>query len=167
MSEIWKSISKDLLSKDKIADNAIPIKKKINLIDVLLDATLKTEGLIPGQTPLRFGDVVYKNTIQGYPIDWDAWKKAPEKRKNFYYVAPENVNKVIRKQWKNYFNKPSKYKLTEDSSLENVIGTFDKERPQNKLDLLQKQMIDKKLKIKQIKEIYDLSALSMMPQTFV
>lgn len=133
--------------------------EKINLIDLLTDATVQTEGLIPGQTPLRITNDTMRNwgTIQGVPIDKEAI--IPPERRNFFFVKPDQVNKVIRKQWQNYINKPEKYGLTEDSTLKEVVEVFDQENPQNKMNLLQQQGVNMFDKIKDLREKFDLSKL--------
>ena len=82
-----------------------------------------------------------KNTVQGFPIDWEAWGNAPKERKNFYFVSEENKPKVIRQQYKNYVTNPAGYGLSDDSTIEDVIKTFDKERPINKLNILKEKGI--------------------------
>ena len=61
-----------------------------SLIDDLTEVTIQTEGLIPGQTPLRIqwkeGKPLYKETVQGIELDWEAHKNAPLDRRNFYFV---------------------------------------------------------------------------------
>ncbi len=44
---------------------------KLNLNEALTDATVATEGLVPGQTPLRITNPEMRNwkTIQGVPVD--------------------------------------------------------------------------------------------------
>lgn len=131
----------------------------MKLLDILTKATEETEGLLPGQTPLRIQwakgkektgkeGSPYKNTVQGIPIDWKAWEEAPEERKNFYFVKPEQSSEVIRRQWKSNFQNPSRFNLNENSTVEDVIRKFDQERPENKLKILQDEGIDIKQKIK-------------------
>lgn len=140
----------------------------LDLLEELVDVSIKTEKLIPGQTPLRDENLslggreksLYKNTVQGMPIDWKAWEAAPSTRKNFYYVSPDKVPTVIKRQYKNYFKNPAKYRLSEDSTLEDVIKKFDQEHPENKIKLLQQNGIDLKQKIKDVKGSLDLSMLN-------
>jgi hypothetical protein len=139
--------------------------KKPKLADILTQSTMQTEGLIPGQTPLRMPDNkkhAFKNTVQGVPLDWGAHAKAPKERQNFYFVQPGSEQKVIKKQWQNYFNKPGNYGLTDESTISDVIKKFDQERPINKLKILEKNNIDIKMKIKDVRNAYDLSFLNQI-----
>src|SRR3990167_9581710 len=132
----------------------------MNLADLLTESTTATEGLIPGQTPLRMGKTRYKDTVQGIPLDWDAHTKAPSDRKNFYFVRPDNVPKVIKKQWQNYFNNPTKYGLSDDSTIGDAIKLFDQQAPQNKIKFLQDKGVDTNTTIKDAKSKFDLSMLN-------
>ena len=142
--------------------------KKPKLFDLLTDATIATEGLIKGQTPLRDEKLSaggretsrFKDTVQGYPIDWGAWESAPDNRKNFYYTSEEDKPKVINQQYKNYIQNPEGYGLSDESPLEDVIKTFDKQRPENKINYLEKLGVDVKTKIKDLSGSFDLSALN-------
>ena len=143
------------------------------LLDLLTDDAIGTEGLLPGQTPIRDTSLSkggratsrFKDTVQGFNIDWDAWEKAPANRKNFYYVNPKDVYGVIRKQFKNYVTKPEKYGLTQESTLEDVIKLFDQERPQNKIKKMIDRGIDVGIKIKNLGEKFDLSWLNIFGST--
>lgn len=151
-----------------------PVRKiaKSDILGTLTDVTLKTEGLIPGQTPLRIEwkegkektgqeGSPYKDTIQGIPIDWEAWRKAPEDRKNFYFVAPGSRDKVIERQYRNYFKSPEDYEMNEEATVEDAIRTFDHTRPENKLNILERMGIDIKKKLKD----FDISSL-IMPKAY-
>jgi len=141
-----------------------PEKKELDILDELTQATIKTEGLLPGQTPLRDTNLSiggretsrFKDTVQGIPIDWEGWKNAPDDRKNFYFVDPGKEGNVIRRQWRNYFKNPAMIGLTGDSTLEEAVKKFDQQNPQNKLDILEKRGIDIKKKLKD----FDISLLN-------
>jgi len=130
---------------------------KLNLNEALTDATVATEGLVPGQTPLRITNPEMRNwkTIQGVPVDKKA--KIPSDRKNFFFVAPNRVRDVIHRQFKRYFENPKKYNLSEESTIEDVIKKFDQERPINKINFLKDNNIDTKMKIKDARNTFDLS----------
>lgn len=135
-------------------------KKSIN--EDLLDITLETEGLLPGQTPLRITDEKMRkwSTIQGIPIDVNA-KKIPG-RENFFYVSPEKVNDVINRQWENYLKSPQKYGI---KTLEDAIRKFTPDRPYPKLKRLQERGYDVRRPIsdfspKQIAEMAPLKGFS-------
>lgn len=141
-----------------------PAPKK-NLPDILTASAIKTEGLLPGQLPLRMPadkSKAFKNTVQGVPLDWSAHSKAPADRKNFYFVAPGQEAKVIKKQWQNYFATPGKYGLTNDSTIGDVIRKFDQSNPKHKLKFLQDNNIDINMKIKDARNTYDMSFLSQI-----
>ncbi len=127
-----------------------------DILDELTDVTIKTEGLIPGQTPLRItNDTMRKwSTIQGISID----KKAdiPPDRRNFFFVEPGQESEVIKRQYKNYFKNPTKYGLDKDATVEDAVKKFDQENPQNKLNLLKQKGIDIKKKLKE----FDISTLN-------
>ena len=124
------------------------VKNKSNIIDDLLDSSLKTENLLPGQTPLRItNDTMRKwNTIQGISID----KKAviPKDRQNFFWVAPKDRNTVIKRQWKRYFTHPKHFNLTPNSTLEDAVKKFDQQHPENKIKYLRNKGINIKEKLK-------------------
>lgn len=134
---------KDLLQKTEKSFQ----KPQSNILDDLTQATIDTEGLISGQTPLRITNEAMRRwkTIQGIPIDVSA--KIPYERRNFFFVKPGQESKVIRRQYKNYFLTPQKYGLTSDSTIEDMVRIFDQQNPQNKLNLLQKKGIDIKQKL--------------------
>jgi hypothetical protein len=130
------------------------IRETSDILDTLTKATVDTEGLIPGQTPLRINPKnEYKNTIQGVPLDKEIVK--PADRKNFYFVKPDRVKEVIKKQWRNYFKNPTKYGLSEDATLEDAIRLFDQQNPQNKINYLKQKGIDVKKKLKE----FDISSV--------
>lgn len=134
--------------------------QRTNLADVLTEATVATEGLIPGQTPMRITNDKMRSwkTIQGVPVDNKSPR--PKDRGNFFFVEPKRVKEVIKKQWQNYFQKPGRYGLSEESTIEDAVNTFDQENPQNKLKYLQQQGINPKEKIKDAKQRFDLGALN-------
>jgi predicted ABC-type ATPase len=142
--------------------------QKPKILDILKDNAIGTEGLLPGQTPLRDENLSiggretskFKDTVHGIPIDWKAWASAPEDRKNFYFVSPDKVGLAIRRQYKNYITNPRGYKMTEDSTLEDVVKKFDQENPENKIKGLEDQGINVKTKIKDLKNSFDLSSLN-------
>lgn len=136
--------------KTEEAEAAEPEEK--NILDMLTDATFQTEGLLPGQTPLRITNEAMRkwNTIQGVPIDKNA--EIPQDRRNFFFVDPGRVGEVIRKQWSNYLKKPERYGLTDKSTIEDVIKKFDQQNPKNKLKLLVDAGVDTKLTIMEIRE---------------
>ena len=133
---------------------------KPKLVDTLTDISFQTEGLLPGQTPLRITNPTMRKwtTIQGVPIDKSA--VIPPDRQNFFFVRPEQVKDVIHNQWKAYFKNPAKYGLSEESTLTDVIKKFDQTNPANKLNLLQKMGINVNDTIKTIRENFDLSAIN-------
>ena len=119
-----------------------------NILNDLTEATVSTEGLISGQTPLRItNDSMRKwRTIQG--IDRDTEAVIPEDRRNFFFVKPDQVNEVIKRQWHNYFKNPAKFGLSKDATLEDAIKKFDQQNPQNKINFLKNKGIDIKKKLK-------------------
>ncbi len=125
-------------------------QKKKDVIDYLTEATFATEGLSPGQTPLRITSEKMRNwdTIQGVKIDKKA--KKPKGRENFFFVAPDDVEKVIRRQWERYIKAPEDFGLTKESTLEDVIKVFDQQHPENKIKTLQNLGVDTKQRLKDI-----------------
>lgn len=118
---------------------------KDELLHLLTAATFDTEGLRRdlGQTPLRIQPGMREwSTIHGYPIDWEANRNAPSNRRNFFYVNPNLIDDVIRAQYRSYMENPTKYRLTEDMTISDLLRTFDKENPQNKIDWFQKRELD-------------------------
>jgi len=141
--------------------------KPDDILNSLTEATVATEGLLSNQTPLRIQWIPgkegtgrtgspYKDTIQGIPIDWEAWENAPKDRKNFYYVNPEQRDEVINRQWKNYFKNPTSLGLSKNATVEDAIKQFDHENPINKINILKEQGIDIKNKLKD----FDMSMLN-------
>lgn len=130
--------------------DAARIDAKQNIVNSLVEATTKTEGLVKGQTPLRIpkGGEKWK-TIQGVPVDTKANK--PKDRANFFFVDPERVNEVIANQYKSYLKNPKKYGLSEDSTLEEMIKVFDQQNPKNKFNVLKELGINTGMKLKEIK----------------
>ena len=61
----------DLVVKDLFKDDVVDDLFKDDVVDDLTDATVKTEGLLPGQTPLRITNESMRgwNTIQGRPTE--------------------------------------------------------------------------------------------------
>ncbi len=136
----------------------------LNLPNKLTDATVATEGLVPGQTPLRRPPGSEKwNTVQGVPINKNA--KVPSDRKNFFFVEEGREKEVIKKQWQNQFKTPERYGLSESSTVSDVIKKFDQERPQNKIEWLKKKGIDINTTIKGAREKFDLSKLNPFAAT--
>jgi hypothetical protein len=126
-------------------------ESKIDL-DKISTEFYNTEGLLPGQTPLMIDPKNrYKDTIQGIPIDWDAYNNAPEDRKNFYFVKPDMVKEVIKKQLNSYIMHPRRFGLTADSTLEDIVNVFDRTNPKSKIKALTKAGIDLKTTIKEMR----------------
>lgn len=75
---------------------------KGKIADILTELTIKTEGLITGQTPLRDENLSkggratarFKDTIQGYPIDWEAWEKPLRIEKTFIILLLKMFQKL-------------------------------------------------------------------------
>lgn len=126
------------------------------ILDDLTEATIKTEGLIPGQTPLRITNPTMRNwgTIQGVPIDKEA--NVPHERRNFFFVEPGREGEVIKSQWRNYFKNPTRYGMPEDATVEDAIRKFDQENPQNKIEFLRNKGIDIHKRLKD----FDISMLN-------
>jgi len=114
----------------------------MDLYDLLTEATIATEGLEPGQTPIRITNPTMRgwNTIQGVPINKKA--KISKGRENFFYVDEPSVPVVIRKQWEAYNRKQPQFKLNPNSTVEDYIKVFDQQNPINKIKYLQKKGID-------------------------
>ncbi len=131
-------------------------KEQPDILNELTDVTVKTEGLVPGQTPLRITNKTMRgwSTIQGIPIDRKA--NIPSDRQNFFFVKPGQEKEVIKRQYKNYFKNPTKYGLPEDATVEDAVKKFDQENPKNKLNLLKQRGIDIKKKLKE----FDISMLN-------
>ncbi|MEA2037948.1 MAG: hypothetical protein U9O94_10665, partial [Nanoarchaeota archaeon] len=135
-------------------------KSKKTIAEALTAITVDTEGLLPNQTPIRDTKLSvggrdtsrFKNTVLGEEIDWQAHTDAPSNRKNFYYVkSEESRNKAINKQWSRYLNLQTQVEgLSPDTTLREVIGIFDKQNPQNKEKLMEKQGFDLDAKIKDL-----------------
>ena len=132
-----------------------PHLPKNKILDYLTDITEQTEGLLPGQTPIRITNENMRKwkTIQGIPIQYP--EDMPKDRKNFFWVSPGMEKEVIRRQWKSYFKNPKKFGLTDKSTIEDIVNVFDQTNPKNKLKLLKEQGIDLKSKLNE----FDVSLL--------
>ena len=122
-------------------------KKEPSILDYLTKITQDTEGLLPGQTPIRITNDNMRNwkTIQGIPIAYP--ENMPKDRKNFFWVSPGMEKEVIKRQWKSYFKNPKRFGLNENSTIEDIIKIFDQTNPKNKLKALKDLGIDPKSKM--------------------
>lgn len=98
-----------------------------------LHALMRYENPLPGQTPLRISEPYMWDwkTIHGYPIDWSQNSKHP-RRRNFFWVKPGvNTKDVVRAQFNSYLKNHRRFRLTPDSTMDQVIRVWDKSAPEN------------------------------------
>lgn len=155
----------DVYTVDELQNIPEVSPQQVNLPDVLTDATTSTEGLLPGQTPIRITSPAMRSwkNIQGVPVDNHSDR--PANRRNFFFVEPGREKEVIKKQWQNYLNKPTRYGLSDDSTISDAVHKFDQENPQNKINHLEGQGIDTNMKIKDARNSFDLSFLNPFAAT--
>lgn len=99
--------------------------KKISLDDIV-DAIIKHEGLVKGQTPFRITNPSMKNwnTIHGLEIDKDTPK--PVGRENFIFLKDASkVADAIKAQFKKYAKYPARYGFKGAPSLIDALAEFD------------------------------------------
>ncbi len=147
IANLLKAVLANKKEKTKLPKNKI--------LDILTDITEQTEGLLPGQTPLRITNENMRKwkTIQGIPVIYP--EDMPKDRNNFFWVAPGMEKEVIKRQWKSYFKNPAKFGLTDKSTLKDIIKVFDQTNPKNKIKLLERMNIDPESKLNE----FDVSSL--------
>lgn len=108
--------------------------------DSLVNAIVSHEGLLPKQTPFRITSPAMGNwnTIHGFEIDKTSPR--PSNRRNFIFLKnPEDVPKAVKQQFLNYRNKPSRYGLSAEPTLEEAIRVFDQTGADGKISFLKKK----------------------------
>lgn len=140
-----------------MADEIKNFKSKKQIATDLTDTSVKTEGLLPQQTPIRDENLSkggrktsrFKDTVLGVNIDWVAWENAPADRKNFYFVENKEArDKVINKQWSRYLNLQTPAEgLNKDTTIRGAIKIFDQQNPDLKIKLMEEKGFNLDLKI--------------------
>lgn len=119
-------------------DKAINVNDSNFEIDDIVDAIIKHEGLIEGQTPFRITNPIMRkwNTIHGFEINKNA--NIPENRRNFIFLKnPNDVKKAVKQQILNYIKMPERYGLPNNPSLVQIIKVFDQSGSEGKIKYLQ------------------------------
>lgn len=127
-------------------------KDQKDIFDALTEVTIDTEGLMPGQTPIRITNDTMRGweTIQGIPVQYP--EVVPEDLKNFFWTAPNQVPEVVKRQYQSYTD-PGKWRqfnLTEESTVEDMIRTFDQQNPEEKIKRMKEAGYDLSQKISEL-----------------
>lgn len=102
----------------------------------MVSAIIEHEGLIPKQTPFRITNESMRkwNKIYGFDISHE---EKPSNRKNFIFLKnAEDVVPAVESCLKNYANNPSKYGLSEKSTLKDILMKFDQTGSAGKIKFL-------------------------------
>jgi len=119
-----------------------PQAPKINST-ALVNAILKHENLIPGQTPFRYTNPQMRewNTIHGFEIDKTSPR--PRNRKNFIFLKNhDEVPQSVKTQFKKYSLYPQNYGLKPNPTLKEGIEVFDQTGSIGKITYLKKVFPD-------------------------
>jgi hypothetical protein len=116
---------------------------------------IKHEGLEPNQTPIRITNPkmskwtsIYDDTIK---IQLDPNAAKGKGRQNFLYLKnQEDLVPLITEQFRRYSEKPAKYGLPENPTLEQAIRVFDQTGADNKISYIQKMGIDPNTPLKNL-----------------
>ena len=106
-------------------------------ISNLINAILKHENLVSGQTPFKITSPEMRkwNHVYGYDIDKNP-KNAKGREGFLFLVNPEDVPKAVRVLFNRYKDSPTKYKLPNNPTLRQAIEKFDQSGAAGKIKFL-------------------------------